>query len=56
MENAKKPVQLHEYRQMVCNACDRHFKPTNQCKECLCFLKLKTRIQSQKCPLGKWEA
>ena len=40
----------------ICNECPRLFKPTYTCKECGCFMKIKTHIKSQRCPLGKWEA
>lgn len=41
-------------RWSICIDCDRLFRPTRQCKECGCFMKIKVRIKSQKCPLGKW--
>ena len=37
-----------------CEKCEFLIKPTSQCKKCGCFLKLKTRISSQSCPIGKW--
>jgi len=38
----------------ICFDCDRFIKVTAQCKECGCFMKLKTKMQDAKCPLGKW--
>lgn len=38
----------------ICQICPRFFKPTGQCKECGCFMRIKARIPSQKCPIGKW--
>lgn len=38
----------------ICLECDRLFLPTRQCKECGCFMKIKTRMKSQHCPLDKW--
>lgn len=38
----------------ICFNCDRLLKITTQCKECGCFMKLKSRIENAKCPLGKW--
>lgn len=45
---------LTKKRLEICRSCDRLFKPTFQCKECGCFMKIKTRIESQSCPIGKW--
>lgn len=41
-------------RLAICFECDRFYKPTRQCKECGCFMKVKTRISTASCPLGKW--
>jgi len=38
----------------ICNECDRLFRPTFTCKECGCFMKVKTRLSGSSCPLGKW--
>lgn len=38
----------------TCKACDRLFKPTRTCKECGCFMSLKTWLKDATCPLGKW--
>ena len=43
-----------EERLAICKGCDRLFKPTMTCKECGCFMKVKTHMKSQKCPIGKW--
>ena len=43
-------------RLAICEQCDRLFAPTKTCKECGCFVVLKTRLRKQSCPLGKWEA
>jgi hypothetical protein len=51
-EEAEKP--FHEIRLNICKACPRLFKPTMQCKECGCFMRIKTRMKSQSCPIGKW--
>ena len=34
--------------------CEEYFKPTGSCKKCGCFVRLKTKIASQSCPLDKW--
>jgi hypothetical protein len=41
-------------RAKVCASCERLFSPTWTCKECGCFMKVKTRVASASCPLGKW--
>jgi len=38
----------------VCRVCPRLFKPTMTCKECGCFMKIKTLIKTVSCPIGKW--
>lgn len=51
-----KPVdeQVSNNRMDICIECPELIKITNQCKKCGCFMKLKTQIESSKCPLGKW--
>ena len=41
-------------RLSICEDCDTYKASTRQCKECGCFMKVKTRIPSSQCPLGKW--
>jgi rRNA maturation endonuclease Nob1 len=38
----------------ICSGCDRLFKPTATCKECGCFMKVKTKLEKASCPIGKW--
>jgi len=38
----------------ICKGCERLFKPTRSCKECGCFMALKTWLIEATCPLGKW--
>ena len=38
----------------ICQACDRWKASTRQCKECGCFMDIKTKIKGTECPLGKW--
>jgi len=28
--------------------------PTKNCKQCGCFMTIKTKYEAAKCPLGKW--
>jgi hypothetical protein len=37
-----------------CNSCVR-LNIIRQCKECLCFVDLKTMLKSEHCPIGKWK-
>ena len=47
------PEQKQE-RLAICYACDRWKPSTRQCKECGCFMDLKSKIKAADCPLGKW--
>lgn len=38
----------------ICLGCERLFKPTRTCKECGCFMSLKTWLKEAHCPLDKW--
>jgi hypothetical protein len=38
----------------TCKGCDSLFKPTRTCKECGCFMALKTWLIDASCPLQKW--
>ena len=49
--------QLQIDRLKICKVCDHiRLKNTNyqRCVKCGCFLKPKTRLINQKCPLDKW--
>lgn len=52
MENITKLT--YQQRFDICKKCPRFFAPTGQCKECGCFMRVKARIKSQNCPIGKW--
>jgi hypothetical protein len=41
-------------RYATCLDCDKLFKPTRTCKECGCFMSLKTWLKNASCPIGKW--
>lgn len=38
----------------ICRECPRFFKPTASCKECGCFMRVKTLLADATCPLEKW--
>jgi len=43
-----------ERRYAICEKCPRFLGVTKQCKECGCFMNLKTKLADATCPLGKW--
>lgn len=43
-----------ESRYKTCLDCDRLLPVTHQCKECGCFMRMKVKLKSATCPLGKW--
>lgn len=46
--------ELHLERFEICRECE-FFRPrTETCKKCGCFMKLKTKLEHAKCPVGKW--
>jgi rRNA maturation endonuclease Nob1 len=47
-------ILTHSERWEICKACPRFFAPTGQCKECGCFMRIKTRLPDATCPIGKW--
>ena len=57
-----KKVLIHDEaivqaRLAECHACEHFIKATSQCKKCGCFMKIKTKIATAKCPLDppKWD-
>lgn len=55
--NGTPPVEPAEIerRLAICKApCEKWRSSDNRCSECGCFGNFKTRLRSQKCPLGKW--
>jgi hypothetical protein len=48
------PKDIYEDRINICKSCVYYFKPSGQCKRCLCFMKVKARISSQECPQKYW--
>ena len=60
MKDRFKNIMLHdqdiiEKRWAECEKCEFLIKPTNNCKKCGCFMKVKTRVATASCPIGKWE-
>lgn len=44
----------YKFRLSTCEKCEFLFKPTFSCKKCGCFMKIKAKIDSMNCPIGKW--
>lgn len=41
-------------RAAICATCP-HKTALNRCKKCGCFIALKTKLNTEKCPVGKWQ-
>jgi hypothetical protein len=41
-------------RLSICESCPELIKATKQCKQCGCFMTLKTKLAKAECPLHKW--
>ena len=46
--------EVADIRMSTCNSCPELIKLTSQCKKCGCFMSAKTKLESAKCPIGKW--
>lgn len=47
---------IQKERYNICSSCEFLYKPTDTCKKCGCFMKYKTWMSGQKCPINKWLA
>ena len=47
--------EVYEDRLAICRECIYYFKPTGQCKRCLCFMRLKARLAPMECPEKMWQ-
>ena len=45
---------VQQARYDICQGCEKLYKPTDTCKMCGCFMKVKTWLPAQECPLQKW--
>ena len=55
-----KNIMLHDQdiidkRLSMCQGCEHFISATSQCKKCGCFMKVKTKVATARCPVGKWE-
>jgi len=46
--------EIAQNRLNICLGCDRLNQTLQNCKECGCFVRAKTKFKQEKCPLGKW--
>jgi len=49
------PQQIYEDRIAICKGCVYYSSLLGNCKICLCFMKVKSKISSQSCPKGFWQ-
>ena len=45
---------VQKNRLSICESCPRLIKLTKTCRECGCFMVLKTKLTEANCPLKKW--
>lgn len=45
--------ELGKQRTKVCRNCVNY--DNGRCKECGCFIDLKTRVPQEECPIGRWK-
>ena len=38
----------------ICKSCPELIKLTSQCRQCGCFMAVKTKFKLAACPIGKW--
>lgn len=50
----KATAELKKERLDICLSCPELISLTKQCKQCGCFMELKTGLELSKCPMGKW--
>ena len=41
-------------RLAICTRCNRYLADQGRCVECGCFMRVKTKLRTATCPLGKW--
>ena len=50
----KSDAELIKYRLDICNSCEWLDKRLTRCRQCGCFMKLKSTLRQAQCPLHKW--
>jgi len=46
--------EIESTRMSLCMDCPELIKTTKQCKQCGCFMNMKTKLEKATCPIGKW--
>lgn len=46
--------EVHKKRIKICQSCEHYDSKKHRCKECGCFLEMKSRISVESCPIGAW--
>ena len=49
------PNKVYKERLAICKECIYYFKPTGNCKRCMCFMKIKARLAPMECPQKYWQ-
>jgi len=49
-----KSEEISDARYKICLECPELIDLTKQCKQCGCFMPLKTKLEAAFCPLKKW--
>lgn len=44
--------ELAGQRWEICQGCDQ--LALNRCRQCGCYMKVKVKLETSKCPIGKW--
>ena len=47
--------EIAKARYNICKGCSSFSELTKICKECGCFMPVKTKFKNNKCPLDKWD-
>lgn len=48
------PIRVGYRRYAECQKCEKYDKTFHRCGECTCFMRIRTHLEAEKCPLGKW--
>lgn len=48
------PITNRKDRIKICETCENLLIPAMVCKQCGCFMPVKTWFKTSKCPKGKW--
>jgi len=48
------PDEVKEERLSICSSCSYYDPEQERCKECGCWLQLKTSFAASECPIDKW--